>query len=196
MKKNAVAAASVLLTSLVCALAGGYLILLAFKEGDCDGGCNSGELLWSVPGIFAVSLALGWVLWRNSQRTWRSVVCIVAILAAGTILPTVAVYAYQLQQKNSLLEQQAELRANQDYSHMLLAMQDIPAVGVYAGERCIFSAVDCEQQPRQIEAICKRQGLVNIAQRDWGGFVRLPKEDFVSPAPAEIQRFPQSCSSP
>jgi hypothetical protein len=103
------------------------------------------------------------------------------ILAVAIMSPVLATYAYKLQQKNYSLEQQAALRTNQDHSHMLLAVRDIPAVNVLAGERCIFSEVDCERQPHRIEAICKRQGVVVIAQPDWSGFVRLPREDFPVP---------------
>jgi hypothetical protein len=196
MRQKIAVAACLLLTSFVCALAGGYLILLAFKEGDCDGGCNSGELLWSVPAILAMSVLLGWVFWLNSQRTWKSLLSVATLLVAVVMLPTAALYAYQLQQKNNLLQKQAELRANQDYSHMLLAVRDISAIGVFAGDRCIFSAVDCDHQPHQIEAICKRQGAVSIAQADWTGFIRLPKEDFLKSATQAVEKFPQSCSRP
>jgi hypothetical protein len=196
MSKKIAVAASLLLTSAVCALAAGYLILLAFKEGDCDGGCNSGELLWSVPAILVGSLLLGWTLWRQSKRTGGSLATVIVILAVATMFPVLATYAYKLQQKNNSLEQQAAFRTNQDYSHMLLAVRDIPAANVMAGERCIFSLVDCEQQPHRIEAICKRPGAVSIAQSDWNGLVRLPKEDFPIPVPAEIQRFPLSCTGP
>ena len=196
MSKKIAVAASLLLTSAVCALAAGYLILLAFKEGDCDGGCNTGELLWSVPAIFMVGLGLGWLLWRQSKRTWTSLATVIVILAVAIMFPVLATYAYKLQQKNNSLEQQAALRTNQDHSHMLLAVRDIPAANVMAGERCIFSVIDCEQQPHRIEAVCKRPGAVSIAQSDWNGLVRLPKEDFPIPVPAEIQRFPLSCSGP
>jgi uncharacterized protein (TIGR03382 family) len=196
MSKKIAVAVSLLLTSAVCALVAGFLILLAFKQGDCDGGCNSGELLWSVPAIFTVGLGLGWLLWRRSKGTWRSLATVIVILAVATMLPVLATYAYKLQQKNNSLEQQAALRTNQDYSHMLLAVRDIPAINVMAGERCIFSVIDCEQQPHRIEAICKRPGAVSIAQSDWNGLARLPKEDFPVPVPVEIQRFPLSCTGP
>jgi cytochrome bd-type quinol oxidase subunit 2 len=162
MKQRMVVAGSLLLTSFVLALVGGYLILIAFQEGDCDGGCNSGALLWSIPALFFASLILGGVLWLNSQRTWRSLICVVAMLGVAILVPAVAAYAYQLHQKKQLLEQQALVRTNQDYSHMLIAVRDVPALGVSAGERCIFSVVDCGQLPRRIEALCQHQGMVSI----------------------------------
>jgi H+/Cl- antiporter ClcA len=67
MNNKIAVAVGVFLGCAVCALAGGYLILLAFKEGDCDGGCNSGELLWSVPAIFMLGLGLGWLLWGTQS---------------------------------------------------------------------------------------------------------------------------------
>lgn len=45
MMKKAMLVAALMLTSLTLALLGGFLIGLSFKKGDCDGGCNSGQLL-------------------------------------------------------------------------------------------------------------------------------------------------------
>lgn len=123
---------------------------------------------------------------------------IAAILSVLTLMPTLAACAYRLWQMNQALQQQVAVRASVDYSHMLLAVRDLPSSGSLAGARCAFSAVSCEQPlPRHIEALCDRQGVVSIAESDWSGLMRLPREDFPGmPVPPEVARFPHACGRP
>ena len=67
--------------------------------------------------------------------------------------------------------------AYQDYSHMIVAVRNVPSLNIVNGQRCIFSTIDCEAQPPRIDAVCGDRGEVAIREPDWPGFERRSQED-------------------
>jgi hypothetical protein len=149
---NSTVAALLVLSNLLCAIVGGYFILGAFREGDCDGGCNAGTLLLWTVGLFAAMTLLSFVLWFRSRRTWRGLGLQVLALGLASLVPLGALHARRHQQDTAYRAH--AVRPSMDYSHVLIARADLPPLGVSAGQRCVFSAIDCERQPAQIEALC------------------------------------------
>lgn len=181
-----------LVTSLLGTAGFGYVFLATFKQGDCDGGCNSGTLLLYLLAIFALSVLVSAVVWWRTRRTIRSLLVVAAALLGGFALSAGALYAYQVRQ-SAVGGSASVLRANQDYSHVLVAVRDLPALNIVAGQRCIFSTVDCDAQPPHLAAVCGPQGETLLRQPDWSGFERRPQEDHPVPAPRAVIDFPHSC---
>lgn len=191
-RKDLAAFPVLIVTSLLAAAAAGYFILGAFKQGDCDGGCNTGTLLLWVLAVFVAAVVVSVFAWLRSRRTRSSLVAICATVAGICAVPAAVLYAYQLHQRTSAGDVSV-LRANQDYSHVLVAIRDVPSLNVAAGQRCIFSTIDCEAQPPRIDAVCGERGEVAIHEPDWSGFERRPQEDFGIPAPPTVRDYPRSC---
>ena len=192
-RKDLAALPLLILTSLLATAAAGYFILAAFKQGDCDGGCNTGTLLLWVLAIFLASVVISALAWLRSRRTRSSLVAICVAVAGMATVPAAGLYAYRSHQRASTGHAFA-LRANQDYSHVLVAIRDVPSLNVAAGQRCIFSTIDCEAHPPRIHAVCGDQGEVAIREPDWSGFERRPQEDYEIPAPPGVMSYPASCN--
>jgi len=191
MKRRDLASlAQVTMTALVGAAAVGYFVVSAFRQGDCDGSCDVGTLLVWVLAVACGWMVLGGLAWWRSDRTRRSVWSLCAALLALSAVASAALYAYRLQQAGSGA---ARLRANQDDSHVLVAVRTVPTLGIATGQRCIFSSVDCEARPPRITAVCEERGSLVIEEPNWGAFERRPQEDFGVPPTRAVSDFPQSC---
>jgi hypothetical protein len=191
-RKNLAAFPLLIATSLLATSAAGYFILGAFKQGDCDGGCNTGTLLLWVLAVFVASAVLSVFAWLRSRRTRSNLVAICAAVVGLSLVSSAGLYAYRLHQRASAGDV-AVLRANQDYSHVLVAIRDVPSLNIVNGQRCIFSTIDCEAQPPRIDAICGDRGEVAIREPDWPEFERRPQEDYGIPASPLVKDYPRSC---
>ncbi|GKS86580.1 hypothetical protein AVMA1855_20530 [Acidovorax sp. SUPP1855] len=181
------------LLALVCAaflscLAGGFFFVRTFQAGDCDGGCNISALVGAIAGAWIAFLGIGHALMRRQARQGRRPFAALAILS----LLTVAIPASLFLGKTL---RSSPLRANQDNSYMLIAVRDLPALGITTGQRCIFSSVDCSTEPARIDAVCT-QGAVTLKAPQWSAFQRLPNEDFGIAPTSAVQAFPKSCPGP
>jgi hypothetical protein len=192
-RKNWAAFPLLITTSLLATAAAGYFILAAFKQGDCDGGCNTGTLLLWVLAVFVVAVVVSVLAWLRSRRTRSNLVAICVAVAGLSIVLSGGLYAYRLHHRASAGDV-AVLRANQDYSHVLVAIRDVPSLNVAAGQRCIFSTIDCHAEPPRIDAVCGDRGEVVIREPDWSGFERRPQEDYGIPASPLVKDYPRSCS--
>lgn len=192
MRPSAITAVLTLVAlNLSCAVVGGYFILGAFRQGDCDGGCNAGTLLLWTLGLFAATTAISSVLWLRSRRTWKQLGLMALSLGLATIVPLGAAFARRQQQETAYHAR--AVRPNMDYSHVLLAQSDIPSMGVSTGQRCVFSTIDCDRRPAEIEALCPPGRVVMIPESDWQRFTRLPQEDFPMPPDKRVSAYPASC---
>lgn len=182
------------LANVTVAPASGYLILGAFRAGDCDGGCNSGAMLAWTGGIAVASTLVAVALWMRSRRTWRDWFAIAAATIALPLLAIGITYAVRLERRTPLAVGTAEVRASLDYSHMLIAVRDLPSLGIVAGQRCAFGSIRCGERPRTIEAVCTGLDVMQIPEADWGALMRLPGEDFPNmPPDVAAAAFPRSC---
>lgn len=184
------------LANVAVAPVSGYMILGAFRAGDCDGGCNSGALLAWTGGIAVAATVLAVVLWLRSQRTWRAWFAIAAVTIVLPLLTIGTTYGLRLDRQAAHARSNAELRASIDYSYMLIALRDLPSLGILAGQRCAFGWIRCDQRPRTIEAVCTGLEVVHIPEADWGALMRLPREDYPNmPRDIAASAFPRSCAS-
>ncbi len=177
---------SLLVAGVVSCLVGGYFFIRTFQAGDCDGGCNGSTLVSWVAGAFVAFLLIGYAWKKQRTKRGKNPYSALAALAAITVAIPGLLYLVQGSHPSSLL------KTNQDNSYMLIAEREIPALRIAAGERCIFSTVDCHTNPSHIDAVCT-QGPTTLKASDWPAFKRLPKEDFGIPPTEAVQTFPNAC---
>lgn len=175
-------------TGVTSCMVGGYFFIRTFQTGDCDGGCNISTLASWVAVALMVFLLAGFTLKQHRAKRGKSPYPALAVLAAVAV--TVPGLLYLAKSTHTV-----PLEANQDDSYMLMAERDIPALHITAGQRCIFSTIDCSTQPAHINAVCA-QGPAIVTEPDWPAFKRLPQEDFGIPPPEAVRAFPKSCPRP
>ncbi|WP_152033972.1 hypothetical protein [Paracidovorax avenae] len=172
--------------ALVSCLVGGFFFIRAFQAGDCDGGCNLSTLVSIVAAAFVVFLVVGYFLMKRvAAKGTNPYPALIALSAVVVAVPGLALLGKELLPAGPL-------KANQDNSYMLMARRDLPGLGISAGDRCIFSRIDCSAAPARIDAVCT-QGAVALEEPQWSAFDRLPREDFGIPPDSTVQAFPESC---
>ncbi|AVS93400.1 hypothetical protein C8246_18355 [Paracidovorax avenae] len=172
--------------ALVSCLVGGFFFIRAFQAGDCDGGCNLSTLVSIVAAAFVVFLVVGYFLMKRvAAKGTNPYPALIALSAVVVAVPGLALLGKELLPAGPL-------KANQDNSYMLMARRGLPGLGISAGDRCIFSRIDCSAAPARIDAVCT-QGAVALEESQWSAFDRLPREDFGIPPDSTVQAFPKSC---
>jgi hypothetical protein len=125
------------------------------------------------------------ILWSRFARTWKSLFAIAGILSLLTLLPTTAIYGYELHRRYSESTSQPRI-PNVDFSMMAIATKPVNVtaygttskVQVKAWERCALGVTTCDKRPRTVEAICLGGGqTVLIDEGAWPAFQRIPDED-------------------
>lgn len=178
--------ARLLIAAAIASLVSGYFILSAFRSGDCDGGCNTMQLLAVVGCLFVAFTLIGCGLMTRGDGPRRLRTSALVWMACIFVIPSAAMYLWKQAHP-------APLQANQDQSFVLVTEHALPALGVAAGQRCIFSDIRCDTSPPQLRAFCGSGELV-IPESDWPTFKRLPLEDFGVPPSNAISAFPESCA--
>ncbi|KQO13901.1 hypothetical protein ASF11_13740 [Acidovorax sp. Leaf76] len=178
--------ARLLIAAAIASLVSGYFILSAFRSGDCDSGCNTMQLLAFIGCLFVAFILIGCGLMTRGDGPRRLRTSAMVWMACVLVIPSAAIFLWKQTQPTPL-------QANQDLSFVIVAEHAVPALGVSAGQRCIFSDIRCDLSPPRLRAFCG-SGELNIAASDWPAFKRLPLEDFGVPPSDAINAFPASCA--
>jgi hypothetical protein len=185
MKKPLLALISLGLLGLVCGIlsAGWHTAFLPV----CGEECNAAR--WGAAMAVALVEAAWFVLAGCLLKSWKSCRLFVASLVLLPLTALLLSHGWYRHQAASQAVSSDGLVVDQDYSHVVVATESVPQLGITRDDRCSLGTAHCDDTPRFIEAHCKGV-VVNITENYWRFFQRLPEEDFAGMPSKDYQDFP------
>ena len=157
---------------------------------NCGETCPDEPFTYALYGAIALPF-IGYFILRKAWEKKLRFVLVAIGLSIAIILPALFWYGHELHTRYKALYKQTPT-TDLEYSQMIIAEKPLPAINIAEGERCAMGSTFCEDTPRTISAHC-RNGVVQITEKYWASFKRLPAEDLRGLIPDDSYKdFPKN----